>query len=177
MTVVVRTATDPLSLVKPVEQILQNMDRSLPASNVVSLEQVMANALWQPKFNLFLIGVFAAVGLVLAAIGLYGVISYAVSQRTHEIGIRMALGAARLEVLRLVLRQVFLLALIGVVIGLASSFALTRLLRTQLFGVAATDSITFGLVPLLLLAVALLACLVPARRASKLEPMVALRYE
>jgi len=177
MTVVVRTATDPLSFVKPVSQILRKLDSNLPASKVASLEQVIANAMWQPRFNLFLIGVFAAVGLVLAAVGIYGVISYSVSQRTHEIGIRMALGAARHEILKLVIHRGMLLAVFGVAIGLGGSLLLTRLIRTQLFGVPATDPLTFVSVSALLLTVALFACLVPARRATKVDPMEALRYE
>jgi putative ABC transport system permease protein len=177
MTVVARTATDPLSFVKPVERIVRDLDRNLPISNVVSLEQVMANAVWQPRFKLFLIGVFAAVGLLLATVGIYGVISYSVSRRTHEIGIRMALGAARRDVLKLVINQGMLLALLGIVIGLAGSFLLTRLIRTQLFAVPSTDPLTFVSVSGLLLATALLACLVPARRAAKVDPMEALRYE
>ncbi len=177
MTIVVRTVTDPLNCVRPIEQILHNIDQNLPVSNVASSEQVMANAVWQPRFNLFLIGVFAAAGLVLAAVGIYGVISYSVSQRTHEIGIRMALGAARHEILKLVIHRGMLLAVLGVAIGLGGSLLLSRLIRTQLFGVPATDPLTFVSVSVLLLAVALLACLVPARRATKVDPMEALRYE
>ena len=177
MTIVVRTVTDPLNCVRPIEQILHNIDQNLPVSNVASSEQVMANAVWQPRFNLSLIGVFAAVGLVLAAVGIYGVISYSVSQRTHEIGIRMALGAARHEILKLVINRGMVLAVLGVAIGLGGSLLLTRLIRTQLFGVPATDPLTFVSVSVLFLAVALLACLVPARRAAKVDPMEALRYE
>jgi putative ABC transport system permease protein len=177
MTVVVRTAADPLRFTKPIERILSRMNPDLPASNPTTLERVMADAMWQPKFNLLLVGVFAALGLVLASLGIYGVISYSVSRRTHEIGIRMALGAARFDVLQLVVRQGMLLACAGIVIGLAGSLVLTRLLTTQLFGVEALDPLTFVSVSALLLAVALLACLVPARRAAKVDPMEALRYE
>jgi putative ABC transport system permease protein len=177
MTVVVRTATNPLNSVKPIEKILFKIDRNLPVSNVASAEQVMASAVWQPRFNLSLIGVFAAVGLVLATVGIYGVISYSVSQRTHEIGIRIALGAARYDVLKLVIHRGMLLAVLGVGIGLGGSAMLTRLMRTQLFDIPPTDPLTFAWVSALLLAVALIACLIPARRAAKVDPMEALRYE
>ena len=141
------------------------------------MEQVIADALWQPRFYLQLIGLFAAVALVLAAVGLYGVMSYSVAQRTHEVGLRMALGAQPRDVIRLVLIQGMKLTLMGVALGLTASAALTRLLTQLLFGVSATDAGTFVVIALILVSVAMVACFVPARRATKVDPMMALRYE
>jgi putative ABC transport system permease protein len=177
MSVVIRTTVAPRSLANAVQETIRGLDRTVPVSNVVSMDQVVTDTLWQPRFNLQLIGLFAGLALVLAAVGLYGVISYSVAQRTHEVGLRMALGAQRGDVIKLVVRQGMALALIGVAAGLLGAFALTRLLVNLLFGVTPTDVATFVSVTLCLLAVALIACFIPARRATKVDPLVALRYE
>jgi putative ABC transport system permease protein len=177
MTVVVRTAVAPSSLANAVQETGRSLDHSVAVSNVVSMENVITDTLWQQRFNLQLIGLFAALALILAAIGLYGVMSYSVAQRTHEVGLRMALGAQRGDVIRMVVRQGMVLALIGVVAGLLGAFAVTRLLASLLFGVTPTDPITFAGVALGLLSVAAVACYFPARRATKVDPLVALRYE
>jgi len=141
------------------------------------MEEVLSRSIAQERFNVSLLGLFATIGLILAAIGIYGVMSYAVTQRTHEFGLRIALGAQMKDVLRLVIGNGMTLALIGVAIGLAGSFALTRLMTSLLFGVTPIDAPTFVTVSILLLAVALVACYIPARRAMKVNPLIALRYE
>jgi putative ABC transport system permease protein len=141
------------------------------------MESLLSKSLAKARFNTALLSVFAGVAILLAAVGIYGVMSYTVSQRTNEIGIRMALGARGRNVLYLVIRQGMSLALIGVAVGLAASAALTQLLKKLLFGVSATDPLTFGAIALLLTFIALLACYIPARRAAKVDPMTALRSE
>jgi putative ABC transport system permease protein len=177
MTIVVRTTIEPRSLAATARETVRAFDPNLPVSNVVSMEQVIADALWQPRFNLQLIGLFAGVALMLAAVGLYGVMSYSVAQRTHEVGLRMALGAQRRDVMKLVLRQGMKLTLMGVAVGLFASAAVTRLMTQLLFDVSASDPMTFVAIALILVVVAVVACLLPALRATKIDPMVALRYE
>lgn len=177
MTVVVRTSVDPHSLVGAVRKEVQSMDGNAPIYSVVTAEEYMGRSVAATRFNMTLLAAFAAVALLLTAVGLYGVISFSVSQSTHEIGIRMALGAQTSDVLKLVMGQGMVLTFVGVVAGLAAAYWLTRLMSSLLFGVGATDFVTFAGVSLLLVVVAGLACYVPARRASKVDPMIALRYE
>jgi putative ABC transport system permease protein len=175
--IVVRTEGDPLSLVGAIKSQIWSVDPMQPIASVETMEQVLSNSIAPRRFNMLLIGVFAAVALALAAIGIYGVISYTVSQRTHEIGIRVAMGARRSDVLKLVVGQGMTPALTGVGVGLAAAFGLTRLMSSLLFGVSPTDGVTFAVIAALLTGVALVACIVPARRATKVDPMIALRYE
>ena len=177
MSVLVRAASDPLELASVVQNEIRAVDANQPVFNVKTMNQILYEDM-QGSYIIFgMIGVFGSLALLLAAGGLYGVISYVVSQRTHEIGVRMALGARSGDILRLVLREGLTLAGIGAAIGIAGSLALTQLMTSLLFGVSPTDPATFGGVSLLLGVVALLASIVPARRASRVDPMVALRYE
>jgi predicted permease len=170
-------AADPLSLAAAVRNEIRSLDPDLPVSRVRTLEQHFAMAVAQPRFGATLIGAFAGLALILASVGIYGVISYSVTQRRHEIGVRVALGARSRDVLGLVVKQGMTLTVIGLGLGLGASFALTRLMKTLLFDVSPTDPLTFIAISLSLTFVALLACLVPARRATKVDPMVALRCE
>lgn len=176
-TVVLRTTGDPLSLVAAARSEVLAVNKDQPISNIHTMEELLSNSIAQRRFNMLLLSVFAAVALLLSAVGIYGVMSYSVAQRTHELGLRMALGAQSSHVVALVVRQGMTLALIGVGVGLAASFALTRIMASLLYGVSTTDTLTFSLIALLLASVALLACYLPARRATKVDPMVALRYE
>jgi predicted permease len=177
MTLLVRANGDPKNLTAAVRHEIQTLDANLPPFNVVTLSENIDISLFPARFGALLLGGFGVLALVLATVGIYGVMSYSVSKRTHEIGIRMALGAQANNVLRLVVGQGMLLALIGVAVGLAAALALTRVVKNLLYGVGATDLATFAAIALLLIAVALLACFLPARRATKVDPLVALRYE
>jgi putative ABC transport system permease protein len=173
----VKSSVEPTSLVAAIKKEIQAIDKDQPLAQVATLESKVDLSVAPQRFTLLLLGVFAMIALALASAGIYGVMSYVVTQRTQEIGIRMALGASAKNVLGLVLSKGMKLALVGVAAGLAGAFALTRLMTSLLFGVTPTDAVTFALVPVVLIAVALLACYLPARRATKVDPLVALRYE
>jgi putative ABC transport system permease protein len=177
MTILVRTSNDPLALLSTIRNQLQQLDPELPMAAVATMDQLLADSLSRSRFTMLLLGIFAVVALVLAAVGIYGLIAYSVTQRTQELGIRIALGAQRRDVLRLVLVQGTRLTLLGVAIGVLAALTLSRLLGALLFGVSATDPLTFAGVAGLLAVVALLACFIPARRATRVDPTVALRYE
>ena len=177
MTVVVRSSLTPASLVGAMRQQLLALDKDQPLAQVRTMQQIVAESTAQRRVMVAVSAFFGALALLLAALGLYGVMAYTVTLRTREIGVRMALGAQRSDVLRLVISNGMALALIGIAVGLAGAFALTRLMVSLLFNVTATDATTFTAVPALLIIVALLACCIPARRATKVDPLVALRYE
>jgi putative ABC transport system permease protein len=177
MTLVLRTSGPVPGLVDEVKKQVWSVDSQIPVSDILSMEDIMAVSLAQQRFSMLLLALFAALALILAAVGIYGLMAYSVSQRTHEIGVRLAIGAQRRDVLRLVLRDGAKLTLLGIVIGIMAALALTRLMASLLFEVTPTDPATFAAVTILLAVVAFAACYLPARRATRVDPMVALRYD
>ncbi len=177
MSLLVRTSGDPLSVAGAVREQVKALDKALPISKQRTMKTIVAESVAQPRFRTLLLGIFGCATLLLASVGIYGVMSYSVAQRTHEIGVRMALGARSADVLRLLIGQGMKLVAVGVALGLAASFGLTRLLKALLFEVSTTDWVTFVVITLLLLTVALLACWIPARRAAQVDPLAAMRCE
>ena len=177
MSIVIRSTVEPTSLVSAVRQAVTEVDKTVPVADFETMERLVSESVMQPRFNMVLLSLFSAIALLLSAAGIYGVTAYTVTQRTHELGIRIALGAQLADVLRLILKQGLAVIFIGMAIGLLAAFVLTRLLRTLVFGVSTSDPVTFIGITLLLSFVALVACYVPARRATKVDPLIALRYE
>ena len=177
MTYVIRSARDPMQLVPSLRAAIAGVDRTAPVFNIKTVEEYQAMQLQPQKQYMTLLGIFSGIAVILAMVGVYGLMAYAVRQRTQEIGIRMALGAGQGNVLWFILRRGLLLVVLGTAFGLAAALALTRFLQVFLWGVTPTDPLTFLLVIAALAAAALLACYLPARRASQIDPMIALRYE
>ena len=177
MFLAVRSSGDAGRVAEPLRRAIQSIDPGVTLAQIGTMEQALASSVSQPRFDTMLLGLFAGIALLLAAVGIYGLIAYSVAQRTHEIGVRMALGAARADVVHMVVRQGARLAAIGIVLGLGGALALTRLLKTMLFGIGVTDALTFLAAPLGMMLVVLLATFVPAIRATRISPVVALRYE
>ncbi|MDQ2867494.1 MAG: FtsX-like permease family protein [Verrucomicrobiota bacterium] len=178
MSLVVRTAvSDPGALAPSLRRELALVDPNLPLTNVRVFDEYISRSLARPRFNALLLSIFAGVALLLTAIGIYGVMAYSVAQRTNEIGIRIALGAAHASIFRLIVGQAMLLVGVSVALGVAGSFAATRLLNSMLFGIGAWDPLTFALIVLLVIAIAFLASWLPARRATRVDPVVALRAD
>jgi putative ABC transport system permease protein len=177
MTLVIRTQGDPGSLTPAARSVIRNIDPEQPIGEVSTMDGLLAKSIARSRFSAILLTAFSLVALVIAAVGIYGVMSYSVQQRTHEIGLRMALGAQQSDVLRMIVTQGIVLGLVGVTLGLIASFGLTRLIVSLLFEVPATDSGTFAAVAGGLFLVTLIACYIPAHRATKVDPLVALRYE
>jgi putative ABC transport system permease protein len=177
MTVVIKGASDPNLLMASVRQQLKAVDPDQPLYNIRTMNDIRAESTAPERLNLTLLTIFASIALVLAIVGIYGVMSYSVTQRTHEIGIRMAIGAQPRDVFKLIIGQGMILTLLGIVFGLVGAFGLTRLMTAMLFGIEPTDPATFAVLALLLGAIALLACYLPSRRATKVDPVISLRYE
>jgi putative ABC transport system permease protein len=177
MTLVARTTADPHELTTAVRREVAQIDRDQPISEIATMEEVVAESIWQPRLYATLFAVFAGGALVLALIGIYGVMAFLVQTRTHEIGVRMALGATARDVFKLIVGRGMRLTIFGILIGVAGAIALTRLMHTLLFNTSATDPFTFIAISILLSLAAFLACYIPARRAAKVDPLIALRYE
>jgi putative ABC transport system permease protein len=177
MSLVVRSTVEPSSLSAAVRQAVNEVDKSVPVSQVKTMDKVVSESITQPRFNLFLLVLFSTVAMLLSAAGIYGVTAYTVSQRTRELGIRLALGAQVGDVLKMILAQGMAVIGVGLVLGLAAAFGLMRLLRSLLFGIGENDPLTFVAITIVLLIVALIACYIPARRATKVDPLEALRAE
>lgn len=177
MTVIIKAAGDPNQLIAAIRQQVKAVDADQPIYNIRTMNEIRSDSVAPERLNLTLLSIFAGIALLLAIVGIYGVMSYSVSQRTHEIGIRMAIGAKPGDVFRMVIGQGMTLTLIGIAFGLIGAFGLTRLMTTMLFGVQPTDPVTFAVIAALLMLVAVVACYVPSRRATKVDPLVALRYE
>jgi putative ABC transport system permease protein len=174
---VVKTDVDPASLAATVRRAVWEIDKDQPVSNISTMDEILSESVTSQRFSMLLLAIFAGLAMVLAAVGIYGVMSYSVAQRRGEIGIRMALGAQKVDVLKLTVGEGLKLVVIGIGVGLIGAFLLTRLMSSLLFGITATDPLTFAAISLVLVAVALIASYVPARRATKVDPLVALRYE
>jgi putative ABC transport system permease protein len=177
MALVVKSGDDPTALTSAIREVVHSIDKDQPIRAISTMKELVSYSVGTRRMTLMLLGLFSGLALILGAIGIYGVISYSVVQRTHEIGIRIALGAPRREVLRLVVSPGLKLAGAGIAIGIVAAFGLARLMSSLLYGVSATDFETFTGVAILLALVALLACYVPARRAMRVDPIVALRYQ
>jgi putative ABC transport system permease protein len=177
MTLVVRTSNDPASLTTALRQAVAEMDKDQPLYDVRTMDSLITRSVARQRFSMTLVGLFAVLAMLLAAVGIFSVMSSLVAQRTHEIGVRLALGAQPRDILSMVVRQGMTLTLAGVALGLAASFALTRLMSSLLYEVSAKDPVVYGAISVLLAAVAFVACYVPARRATKVDPLIALRYE
>jgi putative ABC transport system permease protein len=177
MALAIRGAADPLSLAPALREAVLAVDPAIPVHDVMTMDARRANSIAARRFNLLLLGALAALALALASVGVYGVISYTVAQRTREVGIRMTLGAQSADVLRLLIKQGMTLVILGVTLGLLGSFALTRVMTSLLFDVSASDPLTYAGAALLLSSLALLACYLPARRGTRVDPLVAIRHE
>jgi putative ABC transport system permease protein len=174
---VVRTAGEPTGLIHAIRSELVQVDKNLPMADIYTMDEIVAQSVAQPRLEAILLGLFGGLAMLLAAVGIYGVMSYTVTQRTNEIGIRMALGASRAAVLQMIISQGVRLAAIGLAIGIVLALGATRVMTKVLFGVSPTDPAVFAAILVLLAMVALLSCYIPARRATKVDPMIALRYE